>query len=178
MSITRWIVVVLATGLLSACFVSHGDLIVAGDADYPIAAGTHFTVWKLDGMGRHTGDKPVHIVVTRSGPNYVYDEKGEKPVTGLMDDVGGGNYIVLFHDQDHPGQSIYGAVHKAGKNWLSHAITCPDFARLAEAHGKSLADFRTADDGGNCAFSNYDDLKSAVLFELAYGKPDKEYVAK
>ena len=177
MSIARWAFILASAGLLSACFVSKGDLIAPKDADYPIASGTTLTVWKLDEAGRRKNETPGHAVVTRDGANYVYTETGEKPVTGLMKSAGGDDFIVLFHDQDHPGQSVYGLVRRSGDNWLSYGVTCPDFAKLAKAHGKSLADFHTSDDGGNCAFTSYDDLKAAMLFLRANGKPDTEYAA-
>lgn len=176
--IARWLTVLGASALLSACFISDAPLIAPADADYPIADGTRFAVWKLDDKGERKRETPAHAVVTRDGANYVYTEPGEKPITGLMDDMGGGAYIVLFHDEDHPGQSIYGLLQKSGDNWRSHGITCPDFAKLAKAHGKSLADFHTADDRGNCAFSNHDDLKAAMELEARYAAPNEEYVAE
>ncbi len=178
MSIARWTIILAAAGLLSACFVSKGDLIAPKEADYPIASGTRFAVWQLDANGHRKKEKPGHITVTRDGANYVSTEKSQTPITGLMDDIGGGNYIVLFHDPDHAGQAVYGVLRKSGRNWLSHGITCPDFVKLAAAHGKSLADFHTSDEGGNCAFSRYDDLKAAMAIELQYGKPDTEYAAE
>ncbi len=178
MSYMRLLIVVAAAGLLSACFVSKTPLFTPADADYPIADGARFTVWKIDPLGKRIDDAPDHLTVTRDGADYVYTLRDEKPVKGLMDDIGNGFYIALSRDMTKPGETSYALFHNTGTKWLRYAPVCSDFARLAAEHGKSRADFHIEPSGNNCAFKTYADLKAAMMFEARYGTPNAEYVAE
>jgi hypothetical protein len=174
----RLLAIVAGASLLAGCFISKDDLIAPADADYPIADGAHFAVYKLDAGGKRTGDAPKHITITRKGADYLYVLDHEKPAPGLMDDIGGGNYIAMAHHLDKPHESIYVLFHRTDGNWLRYAPNCSDFARLAAAHGKSRADFHITASGNNCAFSSYEDLKKAMALHIQYAAPDAEYVAE
>ncbi|MCE9648390.1 MAG: hypothetical protein K8R18_02090 [Parvibaculum sp.] len=175
--IVRWLTVLGACALLSACFISDKPLIAPADADYPIADGARFAVWKLDPGGKRTGDVE-HVTVTREGADYVYSLRDETPVKGLMDDIGNDTYIVLARDVTKPGKATYAAFRKDGSRWLRYAPNCSDFARLAATHRKSRADFHIEASGNDCAFSDYADLKAAMEMEVRYATPNGEYVAE
>lgn len=176
MSPRRLAAIVAAFLLLAACFVSKTPLFGPAEADYPIADGARFAVYKLDNNGERTSDAPRHVVVARKGADYVYTLDGEEPVAGLMDDIGGGDYIALVRDAEKPGEAIYGLLRRKGEGWLRYSPECSDFIRAASRHGHSRASFNIAPSGNDCAFSSYDDLKKAMAAEVQYAAPDMEYV--
>jgi hypothetical protein len=178
MSAARWLTLLGACALLSACFISKTPPIAPADADYPITDGTRFAVWKLDPGGKRLEGEPGHLTVTRDGADYVYALRDEEPVKGLMDDVGNGFYIALGRDVTKPGHAVYALFHKTGDKWLRYAPNCSDFARMAAAHGKSRADFHIEANGNDCEFSSYADLKAAMALEAEYATPNAEYVAE
>jgi hypothetical protein len=173
----RWLILLGASALLSACFISDKPLIAPADADYPIADGARFAVWKLDPGGKRTGDVE-HVTMTRDGADYVYSLRDETPLHGLMDEIGPNTFIVMGRDATKPGKATYAAFRKDGNRWLRYAPYCSDFARLAATHGKSRADFHIEQSGNDCAFSSYADLKAAMEIHLQYAPPNAEYVAE
>ncbi|HEY4343018.1 MAG TPA: hypothetical protein VGN05_01620 [Parvibaculum sp.] len=173
----RWLIVLGASVLLSACFISDKPLIAPADADYPIADGAHFAVWKLDPGGKRVGEAE-HVTVTRAGADYVYSLRDETPVHGLMNEIAPGTFIVMGRDATKPGKATYAVLRKDGTSWLRYAPNCSDFARLAATHGKSRADFHIAQSGNDCAFPSYADLKAAMEMHLQFATPNGEYVAE
>lgn len=175
--IARWLTMLGACALLSACFISDKPLIASAEADYPIADGARFAVWKLDPGGKRTGDVE-HVTVTRAGADYVYSLRDETPVHGLMEGIGADTFIVMARDLTKPGKATYAAFRKDGDRWLRYAPNCSDFARLVATHGKSRADFHIAQSGNDCAFTSFADLKAAMEMHLQYAPPNGEYVAE
>lgn len=175
--ILRWLIVLGASVLLSACFISNTPLIAPADADYPIADGARFAVWKLDPGGNRIYDAE-HVTVTRAGADYVYSLRDETPVHGLMKEIAPGAYIVMGRDLTKPGKATYAGLRKDGDRWLRYAPNCSDFARMAAEHGKSRADFHIEASGNDCAFSTYADLKAAMEMHMRYAPPNGEYVAE
>lgn len=176
MSGYRFAAIFAASLLLSACFVSKKPLFGPAEADYPVADGARFAVYKLDDNGARTGEAPRHVAVTRKGDDYIYTLDGETPMTGLMDDIGGGDYIALVRDAEKPGEAVYGLLRKKGDGWLRYSPECSDFIRAANKHGQDRASFNIAPSGNDCAFSSYEDLKKAMAAEVEYAAPDTEYV--
>jgi len=175
--ILRWLIVLGTSALLSACFISNTPLIAPADADYPIANGARFAVWKLDPGGHRIYDAE-HVTVTRAGADYVYSLRDETPLHGLMKEIAPGAYIVMGRDATKPGKATYAGFRKDGTRWLRYAPNCSDFARLAVEHGKSRADFHIEASGNDCALSTYADLKAAMEMHMRYAPPNGEYVAE
>lgn len=167
-----------ASLLLSACFVSKTPLFGPGEAEYPVADGARFAIHKLGSDGKRLNEAPRHLTVTRKGPDYLYIIDGEEPVAGLMDDIGGGDYIALVRDAGKPGEAMYGLLRKKGGGWLRFSPECSDFIRAVEKHGEDRTTFNIAPSGNDCAFSSYDDLRKAMAALVRYAAPDMEYVSE
>ena len=167
---------IAASLLLAACFVSKPPLFGPAEADYPVANGARFAVYKLDDRGERTKDAPHHLTVARKGSDYVYTLDGEEPVAGLMDDIGGGDYIALIRDAEKPGEAMYGLLRRKGDGWLRYSPECSDFIRAVSKHGLDRASFNITPSGNDCSFTSYADLKKAMAAEVQYAAPDTEYV--
>ncbi|HMM15175.1 MAG TPA: hypothetical protein PKA57_11155 [Parvibaculum sp.] len=172
----RLAAILAASLLLSACFVSKVPLFGPAEADYPVPDGARFAAFKLDDNGSRASAPPRHLTVTRKGADYLYTFDGEEPVAGLLDDIGGGDYIALIRDSEKPGEAVYGLLRQKGEGWLRFAPECSDFIRVAERHGESAGTFNITRSGNDCAFSSYDDLKRALAAAARYTAPDTEYV--
>jgi len=173
----RLALVAAACLMLAGCFVSKTPLFGPAGADYPIADGARFAVYRLDDNGRRwANEAPRHATVTRKGADYLYTLNGNDPVAGLMDDIGNGDYIGLARDPSKPGEVMYGLFRKHGEGWLRYSPNCSDFARAAAKHGQSRETFHITPSGNDCAFSSYDDLKKAMTALTEYAAPDVEYV--
>ena len=172
----RLVAIVAASLLLSACFVSKTPLFSLAEADYPVADGAHFAIHKLGLDGKRLDEAPRHLTVTRKGTDYLYTIDGEEPVTGLMDDIGGGDYIALVRNAGKPGETMYGLLRRKGDGWLRFSPECSDFIRAAGKRGEDRATFNITPSGNNCAFSSYGDLRKAMAALVRYATPDVEYV--
>lgn len=158
---------------LAACFVSEAPLFSEKEADYPIADGARFSVQSINPDGTPKADAPQDVIVTRQGVFYLYSVTGEdESLRGMLDDLGDGNYAAVSLDGDG---AMYGLYQRRGEKWMRHSMNCADFEALAAEHGKDAASFGIESDGNECQFSNYEDLKRALLFEAQYGAPDAEY---
>lgn len=172
----RVLLSLLALTMLVGCFVSQTDFITSATADYPIAADARFAVYSLNEDGKRKQEEPEHVTVSRDGADYVLSKTGETPIRGLMDEIGKDDYVLMIRDEEHAGQTLYILLHRYKDAWLRYGVDCANFEDLVKAQGKSLADFHTANDGGNCSFSSYDDIKAALSFVQAHRAPDGEYM--
>ena len=162
--------------LLAGCFISKTPLFGPAEADYPIASGARFAVYKLDGNGNRLSDAPRHVTITRKGADYLYTLDGDEPVAGLMDDIGNGDFIALGRGEKPDDAVMYGLFRRKGDGWLRYSPNCSDFARAAAKHGQSRETFNITQSGNDCAFSTYADLKHAMAALVEYSAPDNEYV--
>ena len=172
MSFRNWIPVAALSLMLASCFVSATPLFTAKDADYPIANGERFRMQTLKPDGNPENAEPTYVTITRDGADYIYTEKGEEPLKGMLDDLGNGAYAAITQGETG---LLYAVFEKVGNNWLRHGLVCSDFEKVILAEGKTLTDFGITKKDSDCSFSNYDDLKRALVFEIAHGYPDVEY---
>lgn len=165
----------LALTMLAACLVSQTDFITAETADYPIASGTRFAVYSLNEDGKRKKEAPEHVTVSRDGADYILSKAGETSIRGLMDEIGQDDYVLMIRDEEHAGQTLYILLHRYRDAWLRYGVDCAGFEDLIRLRGKSLSDFHTHNDGGNCNFSSYDDIKAALSYVQGHRPPDAEY---
>jgi hypothetical protein len=178
MPFIRWIVLASAALALGGCFVSVMPLFGPDEADMPLADGAVITAYALDDKGVRTDKPPSHIAATRKKASYVFTPDDDEPFRAMFDDIGDGYMIGVILDMDVTKPPLYGLFHKVGDSWFGYAPVCADFRKLAAEHGKSLDDFRIdpSNNGSDCRFRKYDDLKSALMFLAAYSLPSTEYV--
>ena len=177
--IRRLIVTLVLPLLLAGCLVSDGDLISPGEADFPVADGTRFTVYVLDETGTRTGDAPERAVVTVKDGRYLMDMGEEsKLFAGLMKEIGPELYAVMIREADQTEGNFYALMERDGTSWHRWGVVCPDFVSLVEEQGKRLADFGMIVRNSDCVATNFGDLKKALLFAHEHQKPDAEYVVE
>lgn len=180
MPFARWTTLAFIAVLLSGCFVSVMPLFGPDEADLPIIDGAKITGYALDDQGKRKDQPPSHMVATRKKSSYVFTPDKDEPFRAMFDKLDDNFYVGVILDMGINKPPLYGLFHQVGDRWLGYSPVCADFQKLAMTKGKSLADFNIVHNpnGSDCQFRKYDDLKSALMFLAAYGKPDMEYVLK
>ncbi len=174
----RWTALAFVAVLLSGCFVSVMPLFGPDEADLPLSDGAKVTGYKLDDQGNRKDQPPTHMIVTRKKVSYIFTPDKDEPFRAMFDRIHDNFYIGVILDIDINKPPLYGLFHQVGNHWHGYSPVCSDFQKLAATKGKSLADFNIVHNpnGSDCQFRKYDDLKNALMFLAAYGKPDMEYV--
>ncbi len=176
MSIMRWLILTSTTLLLSGCFISDKPLFSPADAEQPLADGTKLAAFALDSDGKRKEDGPQTVTLKHIENGYLVSPSDDEPFRVLFDDIGDRYFIGVASDEDPTKSPLYGLFHQTGTSWFAYLPVCSDFRDLAKAQGKSLKDFHIADAESDCRFTSYEDLKSALMFLAAHGKPSTEYV--
>ncbi|MGV8997788.1 MAG: hypothetical protein ACOH12_12650 [Parvibaculaceae bacterium] len=178
MSLARFLAPAAFAVLLSGCFVSVMPLFGPDQADMPLKNGAQITGYALNDKGEHKDQKPTHMVATLKTKSYVFTPDKDEPFRAMFDKLDDNFYVGVILDMQVNKPPLYGLFHQVGDKWFGYSPVCADFQKLAATKGKSLADFNIVanPNGSDCQFRKYDDLKSALMFLAAYGKPDTEYV--
>jgi len=178
MPFVKWFVPAAFAVLLSGCFVSVMPLFSPDEADLPLIDGAKITAYALDEQGARKDQAPSHMVATRKTKSYVFTPDKDEPFRAMFDKLDDNFYVGVILDMGINKPPLYGLFHQVGNKWLGYSPVCADFQKLAQTKGKTLADFNIVHNpnGSDCQFRKYNDLKNALMFLAAYGKPDMEYM--